>query len=82
LVYNKKGEVFSIQTINLTKRFAKKKHRGFFGFLRKNKSNNRHNNVTVALDKVNLEIRAGELFGLLGPTALEKLQQSNAYLQF
>jgi ABC-2 type transport system ATP-binding protein len=72
LVYDKKSEVFSIQTINLTKRFAKKKHRGIFGFLRRNQSNNKHNDVTVALDKVNIKIHSGELFGLLGPNGSGK----------
>jgi len=72
LVYDKESGVFSIQTINLTKRFAKKKHRGVFGFLRRNQSNNKHNDVTVALDKVNIKIHSGELFGLLGPNGSGK----------
>jgi ABC-2 type transport system ATP-binding protein len=75
LDYDTKDEVFSIQTVNLTKRFAKKKHRGILGFLRKEKSKNKHkekNDVTVALDKVNIKIRSGELFGLLGPNGSGK----------
>ena len=75
MVSNKKSEVFSIQTIDLTKKFAKKMHRGIFGFLRREKSKNKHEekeNVTVALDKVNIKIRSGELFGLLGPNGSGK----------
>lgn len=69
------NEIYSIKTENLTKRFAKKKHRGFFGFMKKNQKNNNpkeKNDVTVALNKVNLKIRKGELFGLLGPNGSGK----------
>jgi ABC-2 type transport system ATP-binding protein len=71
LTYNKKSDNFSIQTINLTKKFAKKKHRGFFGFLRRENSK-KNNDVTVALDKVNIKIHPRELFGLLGPNGSGK----------
>ena len=75
MVNNKANDVFSIETIDLTKRFAKKRHRGFFGFLRREQSNSNrkeNNDVTVALNKVNIKIRSGELFGLLGPNGSGK----------
>jgi ABC-2 type transport system ATP-binding protein len=71
LTHNKESNVFSIQTKNLTKKFAKKKHKGFFSFLRRENSK-KNNDVTVALDKVNIKIHPRELFGLLGPNGSGK----------
>jgi ABC-type multidrug transport system ATPase subunit len=64
------GEEFSIETLDLTKRFVKKRHRGVFGILRKDHSDGV--DVTVALNKINLRVRSGELFGLLGPNGSGK----------
>jgi len=67
--------VYSIQTVDLTKRFKKKRHRGIFGFLRRKTGREKaeaETAVTVALDHVNVKIRSGELFGLLGPNGAGK----------
>jgi len=75
LVSNSTDEAYSIQIINLTKSFKKKRHRGIFGFLRKKpkkKEAGKKGDITVALDHVNANIRSGELFGLLGPNGAGK----------
>jgi len=75
LVHNEDSDVCSIQTVNLTKVFGKKRHRGIFGFLRKEKGKEKskgEKSVTIALDHVNVKIRSGELFGLLGPNGAGK----------
>jgi ABC-2 type transport system ATP-binding protein len=74
LGYDDSSDAYSIQTINLTKLFRKKKHKGIFGFLKKRneKEKSETKDVTVALDHVNLKIRTGELFGLLGPNSAGK----------
>jgi len=70
-------DLYSIQTVNLTKVFAKKRHRGILGFIKKNAEKEKSKSkgdedLTIALDHVNLKIRAGELFGLLGPNGAGK----------
>ncbi len=76
LDYTEDDGTYSIQTFDLTKRFTKKKHRGIFGFLRKErkqrKQQSESSRVTVALDHINIKIRSGELFGLLGPNGAGK----------
>ena len=74
MVYYPEKKVFSIQTKNLTKKFAKKRHKGILGFLRNKQTKNglKNDNVTVALNRVNIKVRSGELFGLLGPNGSGK----------
>jgi ABC-2 type transport system ATP-binding protein len=76
LVHDPADEVYSIQTFNLTKLFRKRRHYGIFGFLRKNARKrelfDKKEEITMALDHVNVSIRSGELFGLLGPNGAGK----------
>jgi len=76
MVHNRDNEEYSIETINLTKVFRKKRHRGIFGFLKKEKKEGKSSegkkDFTIALDHVNCKIKSGELFGLLGPNGAGK----------
>lgn len=67
--------MYSIQTIDLTKIFKKKRHVGIFGFLKgktKKEDIKKGEDVTIALNHINVKIRSGELFGLLGPNGAGK----------
>ena len=74
--YREAKDAFSIQTVNLTKRFTKKKRRGIFSFLRrkrkKESEESGQSDIVVALDHVNVKVYPGELFGLLGPNGAGK----------
>ena len=75
MVYIENSDVYSIQTVNLTKFFKKRKHKGIFGFLKgktKKERSEHKEDITVALDHVNTKIHSGELFGLLGPNSAGK----------
>ncbi|UCE95574.1 MAG: ATP-binding cassette domain-containing protein [Candidatus Bathyarchaeota archaeon] len=76
MAHREENDVYTIQTFNLAKRFTKKKHKGIFGFLRRNqrkeKVKTKNSDVVVALDHVNVNVRSSELFGLLGPNGAGK----------
>lgn len=58
---------FAIRTEELTRTYRRKRRRGWFG----KKKDNSPAEFT-ALERVNLEVRPGELFGLLGPNGAGK----------
>src|ERR671932_1153488 len=58
---------FAIRTEDLTRTYRRKRRRGWF----KRKPDDSPAEFT-ALDRVNLEVRPGELFGLLGPNGAGK----------
>lgn len=58
--------MYSIETRDLTKRFVL--YRGFFDSLRRSE---KRESLTT-LDKVNIKVREGEVFGLLGPNGAGK----------
>jgi ABC-2 type transport system ATP-binding protein len=58
---------FAIRTEDLKRTYRRKRRRGWF---RKRRTDGA--NEFMALDKINLEVRPGELFGLLGPNGAGK----------
>ena len=72
--YDESNAAYSIQTINLTKLFRKKKHKGIFGFLRKRNEKEKSDatNVTVALDNVNLKNSYWRTFWVTRPQQCRK----------
>jgi ABC-2 type transport system ATP-binding protein len=58
---------FAVRTEHLTRTYRRKRRRGWF----RNKADESPAEFT-ALDRVNLEVRPGELFGLLGPNGAGK----------
>jgi len=58
---------FAIRTADLTRTYRRKRRRGWF----RKKTEDAPTEFT-ALDRVNLEVRPGELFGLLGPNGAGK----------
>jgi ABC-2 type transport system ATP-binding protein len=77
LTYSGARDAYSIQTLDLTKTFTKKRHKGIFGFLRRKErkredEESENSNLVMALDHLNVKVRQCELFGLLGPNGAGK----------